>query len=1201
MLLETLLTRRILVLDGAMGTMIQPLGLTEKDFRGNRLAAHPVDIQGDNDVLALTQPQIIRDIHEQYLRAGADIITTNTFNSNRFSQSDYELGHLVYELNREAAMLAKVAAQQYATSQKPRFVAGSLGPTGKSASMSPDIQRPGFRAVNFDDFTEVYTEQVQGLMDGGVDILLCETVFDTLNVKAALMAIERVFTKRRTRIPVMVSATITDASGRTLSGQTIEAFLYSVMHVRPLSVGINCSLGAAQMRPYLEELSRCAPFFVSVHPNAGLPNQFGRYDQTPEEMAGIAAEFMTSGFVNIIGGCCGTAPAHIAHIARAAENMPPRKIPRLPKTLRLSGLEQLVAKKNETFSTFINIGERCNVAGSAKFARLIREGNYPEAVNIARAQAENGAQILDVNMDDAMLDAASSVREFLNLLASEPDAARLPVMVDSSRWEAIEAGLKCLQGKSIVNSISLKEGEDIFRTKAELIRAYGAAVAVMAFDEQGQATDYDRRIEICARAYRILTEEVGFPAEDIIFDPNVLTIGTGIREHDNFALDFLMAVKWIKENLPSAKVSGGISNLSFAFRGNNPLREAMHSVFLYHAIRTGLDMGIVNAGVLPVYDDIPVALREALEDLIFNRRPDATDRLLGMAENLKGTVSAAERNTDRWRSLSIEERIKYALVKGITDYMESDMEEARKHYSPTLAIIEGPLMAGINEVGNLFGEGKMFLPQVIKSARAMRYAVNYLQPYVEREKKLRGDTEPAGKILLATVKGDVHDIGKNIVSVVLSCNNYEIIDLGVMTPCEKIIAAAREQRPDIVALSGLITPSLDEMKHVAEEMERAGLTQPLMIGGATTSKIHTALYLTPAYNQPVVHVKDASRSVAVANALLSHDAGFIGQLREEYQRLRENYEQSASIVRKLNLAQARERRLNIDWNAEPPVKPDTTGLTVWNHYPLNEIRRHIDWTYFFMAWQLKGKYPQIFDHPEMGAEARRLFDDANRLLDELIDQRKITANGLFGIFPANSSGDDIEVYHDESRTKTVCVFHNLRNQTFKEGHPNLCLSDFIAPKDSNLNDYIGAFALTAGIGVDALADSYRAKGDDYNAIMSKLLADRLAEAFAECISIRQWAANSKKETLTRVSHGYPACPDHSEKETLFRLLNATQYGMSLTENFAMIPTATVSGLIFAHPQSRSFAVGKITDEQLNDYALRKGIATEQLRKWIALL
>ncbi|MDR0712865.1 MAG: methionine synthase [Bacteroidales bacterium] len=1199
MLLETLLTQRILILDGAMGTMIQPFGLTESDFRGSRLAAHTVDVQGNNDILTLTQPGIIRSIHEQYLRAGADIISSNTFNSNRFSQSDYGLENMVYELNLEAAKLAKAAAQQYSTAEKPRFVAGSIGPTGKSASMSPDIQRPGFRTVNFDDFVDVYTEQICGLMDGGADILLCETIFDTLNAKAALMALERVFADRRTKIPVMISATITDASGRTLSGQTVEAFLYSVMHVHPLTTGINCSLGAAQMRPYLEDLSRCTPFFVSVHPNAGLPNQFGRYDQTPEEMACIAAEFMTAGLVNIIGGCCGTTPEHIELIARAAADIPPRRTPVLPKTLRLAGLEPLTAEKTgQQFSTFINIGERCNVAGSAKFARLIREGNYPEAVSIARAQAENGAQVLDVNMDDAMLDAKTAIREFLNLLASEPDAARLPVMVDSSKWEVIEAGLKCLQGKSIVNSISLKEGEDAFREKAALIRSYGAATVVMAFDEQGQATDYDRRIEICARAYRILTEEVGFPAEDIIFDPNILTIGTGIKEHDNFAVDFLQAVKWIKENLPYAKVSGGISNLSFAFRGNNPLREAMHSVFLYHAMRAGLDMGIVNAGVLPVYDNIPVALREALEDLIFNRRPDATDCLLGMAENLKGTVSATGQNANRWRNFPIEERIRHALVKGITDYMESDMEEARKHYSPTLSIIEGPLMDGINEVGNLFGEGKMFLPQVIKSARAMRHAVNYLQPFVEKEKTFGDDAKPAGKILLATVKGDVHDIGKNIVGVVLSCNNYEIIDLGVMTPCEKIIAAVREQRPDIVALSGLITPSLDEMRHVAVEMERAGLTQPLMIGGATTSKIHTAIYLTPAYSQPVVHVKDASRSVAVANALLSHDAGFIGQLREEYRRLRENYEQSASSMQKLSLSQARRRRLQIDWNAEPPVKPDSTGLKIRIDYPLNEIRRYINWTYFFMAWQLKGKYPQILDHPETGAEARHLFDDANRLLDDIIDRRKITANGLFGIFPAHSSGDDIEVYADESRTQVACVFHNLRNQTAKEGQPNLCLSDFIAPKDSGHNDYIGAFAVTAGIGADALADSYRAKGDDYSAIMSKLLADRLAEAFAESISHRQWAADSKNEHLIRVSHGYPACPDHSEKGTLFHLLNATEYGMSLTENFVMVPAATVSGLIFAHPQSRYFSVGKITDEQLNDYALRKGITTERLRKWI---
>ncbi|MDR2038895.1 MAG: methionine synthase [Bacteroidales bacterium] len=1210
-LIDSILSRKILILDGAMGTMIQPLGLTEKDFRGERFMDHPVDLRGNNDLLSLTQPGLIQNIHKQYLEAGADIITANTFNSNRLSQEDYQLGNIAYELNKESVTIARSVALQYSTPDKPRFVAGTLGPLGKSASMSPNVNDPAYRAVTFDDLVDIYTEQTKGLLDGGADILLCETVFDTLNVKAALFAIDRVFSERSVQLPVMVSATITDASGRTLSGQTIDAFLYSVMHFDLMSIGINCALGAEQMKPYLKELSRKAPFRVSVHPNAGLPNQFGSYDQSPEEMASIIKGFIDQRLVNIVGGCCGTTPMHIGLFASLADGVPPRSIPSRSTSLLLSGLEPLVV--DET-TNFMNIGERCNVAGSMKFARLIREEKFEEALAIARVQAETGAQVIDVNMDDAMLDAKASMIKFLNLLASEPDIARLPVMVDSSKWEVLEAGLKCLQGKSMVNSISLKEGEDAFREKAKLIHNYGAAVIVMAFDEQGQATDYQRRIEICSRAYHILTKEVGFPASDIIFDPNILTIGTGIEEHNNFAVDFLEAVHWIKTHLPHARVSGGISNLSFAFRGNNYLREAMHSVFLYHAIRKGLDMGIVNAGTLPVYDEIPENLLIALEDLILNRRPDATERLLEMADIFKGnTNSSSTHHIDEWRTFPLDQRIRHSLIKGIIDYIETDMEEARHAYSPVLSIIEGPLMDALNEVGDLFGSGKMFLPQVVKTARVMKRAVAYLQPFIEAEKAESGNIESAGKILLATVKGDVHDIGKNIVGVVLACNNYEIIDLGVMVPCEKIISAAREHKVDIVGLSGLITPSLDEMIHVASEMERNGLTQPLMIGGATTSKIHTAIRMAPVYRNPVIHVRDASRSVAVASSLLSNDPAYVENIRTEYRELQINYEKSAATLTKLNIKQARKNQLKIDWTSSPPVSPQFKGIKEWRDYPLEEIRKYINWTYFFVAWQLKGKFPQIFDQPENGTEARKLYDDANMMLDTIIAEKKLTANGVFGIFPANSSGDDIEVYTNESRDEIKCIFHYLRNQTFRKGEPNLCLSDFIAPKESGLKDYIGAFAVTAGLGVSQLVKEYEANNDDYNAIMVKTLSDRLAEAFTELmhakIRHKYWgyAPNevfspdelfNEKYAGIRPAHGYPACPDHSEKEILFDLLNARKYGIELTESFSMIPAASVSGLILAHPQSHYFSVGKITEDQLTDYAVRKNIPVETIKKWI---
>ena len=1207
-MISSLLSKKILILDGAMGAMIQPLGLSESDFRGQRFANHPVDLRGNYDLLSLTQPGVIRDIYEQYLKAGADIITTNTLNANRLSQADYGMEHLVPEMNREAAAMAKKLATQYSTMAKPRFVAGSIGPTGKMASMSPDVNNPAYRAVTLDDLVAVYAEQTEALMDGGADILLCETAFDTLNVKAALFAIHRVFERRGQQVPVMVSATISDASGRMLSGQTIEAFLYSLMHFPLLSVGINCGLGAQQIRPYLEELSRKAPFYVSVHPNAGLPNQFGGYEQSPDEMTTYIKDFIQQGLVNIVGGCCGTTPAHIERFAQI--EAPPRIPPRRGGALLLSGLEPLVVSAT-SFPSGVEllIGERCNVAGSRKFARLIREEKYDEAISIARMQAETGAQVIDVNMDDAMLDAEKSMTHFLNLLAAEPDVARLPVMIDSSRWEVIEAGLKCLQGKSIVNSISLKEGEDAFSEKAKLVQQYGAAVVVMAFDEKGQATDYERRIEICERAYRILTQEVGFQAADIIFDPNILTIGTGIEEHNNFAVDFLRSVRWIKNNLPGARVSGGLSNLSFAFRGNDGLREAIHAVFIHHAAKEGLDMAIVNTGTLPVYEEIPKDLLEAIEALIFNRRPDATERLLAMTNT--GRDAARHVSTAQWRDQLLEERIKHAVIKGVTDYIVADMEEARKQYLSTITIIEGPLMNAMNEVGDLFGAGKMFLPQVVKSARVMKQAVAYLQPFIEDEKSKSGKVESRGKILLATVKGDVHDIGKNIVNVVLACNNYEIIDLGVMVSCEKIIAAIQKYDVDIVGLSGLITPSLDEMIHVAREMENNGLKQPLMIGGATTSKIHTAVKIKPVCNNTVVHVKDASRSVGVASALLARDPVFIEELDAEYQQICTDY--AVETWHAASLQDARANSLKIDWINEPPVVPEKTGLYFRCDAPLDVIRKKINWNYFFSLWQLKGQFPKIFDHPEHATEARKLFNDANRMLNRIIENKLITANGVFGIFPANSVGDDIEVYANNGTdgARPVCTFYNLRNQTQKGGgEANLCLSDFIAPRDSGIADWLGVFAVTAGLGVDELAAEYEAAGDDYSAIMVKALADRLAEAFVEYLHLevrrKYWKyeeskiknQKSKIETGIRVSHGFPACPDHSEKATLFDLIHARELGMNLTETFAMTPAATVSGLIFAHPQSRYFSVGKITDEQVADYAARKGVDMEMIRKWI---
>jgi 5-methyltetrahydrofolate--homocysteine methyltransferase len=1211
------LEKRVLVLDGAMGTMIQRVKLNESDFRGKRFANHPCDLKGNNDLLSLTRPDVILSIHEQYLEAGADIIMTNTFNSTRISQADYKTENLVYEMNVASATLARRAADKYTALNpaKPRFVAGSIGPTNKTTSLSPDVSDPGYRAVSFDDMVEAYGEQANALIEGGVDMLLIETIFDTLNAKAALFAVNELMKKRNERIWVSVSATISDASGRMLTGQTLEAFLHSVSHVDLLSIGLNCSLGAKELRPYIEELSKKAPFFVSVHPNAGLPNQFGEYDETPSQMGSHAHDFLDHQFVNIIGGCCGTTPEHIREIAKIAANMPVRKPLQQPADTHLAGFEPLTINKE---INFVNIGERTNVAGSKKFARLIRDEKYEEALAVARDQVESGAQIIDVNMDDAMLDGEKCMVKFLNLVASEPDIARLPLMIDSSKWSIIEAGLKCVQGKAIVNSISLKEGEDHFKTYARKIREYGAAVVVMAFDERGQADTFERRIEICQRAYNILTKEIHFPPQDIIFDTNVLAIATGIEEHNNYAVDFIKTCRWIKENMPHVKLSGGISNLSFSFRGNDMVREAMHSVFLYYAIQAGLDMGIVNPGMLQVYDEIPKDLLERVEDVILNKRPDGTERLIEFAEKYKSIGEKATVSEEEWRKAPLQERITHALVKGIDAYIEADMEEARQHHKYSLQIIEGPLMVGMDIVGDLFGAGKMFLPQVVKSARVMKKAVAYLLPYIESEKAASGQRAMAGKVLMATVKGDVHDIGKNIVGVVLSCNNYEVIDLGVMVPCEKILQTARDENVDIIGLSGLITPSLEEMAYVASEMERLGMTQPLLIGGATTSKIHTAVKISQNYSHPVVHVKDASKSVPVVSNLLSNEQhdNFVAQLKVEYNDLRTTYLGKTSQVKYLSLAEARANSFKIDWNQNPPVKPNFIGTKVYKDYSLSEIREYISWTFFFIVWQLKGMYPKILNDPKLGEEARKLFADANKMLDEIIAKKSITANGVISILPANSVGDDIEVYTDESRTKVKTIFRNLRNQTVKDDNaPNLCLADFIAPKASGMADYLGAFAVTAGIGVNDIVKVFEKNLDDYNSIMVKALADRLAEAFTELIHLKVrkelWGYGTS-ESLSlddlilekykgiRPAHGYPACPDHSEKQTLFNFLDAEkEAGVSLTESFSMLPAASVSGLFFAHPQSRYFFVDKISRDQVKDYALRKNVTPETVEKWLA--
>ena len=1216
--LHALLEEKILILDGGMGTLIQSYQLEEKDFRGERFENHPCDVKGNNDLLSLTQPDIIRDIHRAYFEAGADIVETNTFNGTSIAMADYQMEDLVYELNKVSTELAREVADEFtaANPDKPRFVTGVLGPTNRTASISPDVNNPGFRNVTFDELVEAYTEAIRGLVDGGVDLLLVETVFDTLNAKAALFAIDKFCEDHGIHLPVMISGTITDASGRTLSGQTAEAFWNSLSHIKPLSIGLNCALGAEQLRQYVEELSNVATTYVSAHPNAGLPNEFGEYDESPEVMAAQIKEWAESGFLNIVGGCCGTAPAHIKAIAEAVEGIKPRQPVEDLHHCRLSGLEPLNITED---SLFVNVGERTNVTGSARFARLIKEGDYDTALEVARQQVENGAQIIDINMDEGMLESQEAMVTFLNLLAAEPDISRVPVMIDSSKWEVIEAGLKCIQGKGIVNSISLKEGEDKFIEQAKLVRRYGAAVIVMAFDEVGQADTRERKREICTRSYEVLTEKVHFPPEDIIFDPNIFAVATGIEEHNNYAMDFIEATHDIKQSLPHAKISGGVSNVSFSFRGNNPVREAIHAVFLYHAIKAGMDMGIVNAGQLAIYDDLPEELREAVEDVIQNRRDDATDRLLELAEKYKGEGGTAAKQEDlSWRELPVAKRLEHALVKGIADYVEDDTEEARQAFDKPLEVIEGPLMDGMNVVGDLFGEGKMFLPQVVKSARVMKKAVAYLMPFIEAAKEEGDTSKNNGKILMATVKGDVHDIGKNIVGVVLQCNNFEVIDLGVMVPAQTILDTAREENVDIIGLSGLITPSLDEMVHVAKEMERLGFEMPLMIGGATTSLIHTAVKIEPNYHGCSIYVKDASRAVGVAQKLVSKDArdAFVADVKNDYQEKRARHTGRKSTRRQLPIAEARANKTKIDWQAYQPTRPAKLGLEVFDDYPLDELVDRIDWTPFFQSWELAGKFPRILEDEIVGEHATHLFEDAKKMLKQIVDEKWLKAKAVIGLFPANSvNDDDIEVYTDDERGEVLMTLHSLRQQTERPpGRPNAALADFVAPKDSGVNDYIGAFAVTAGIGIDEHVERFDQDHDDYHSIMLKALADRLAEAFAERMHERvrkEFWGYAREENLDndalidekyrgiRPAPGYPACPDHTEKALLWELIDpATHADMTITESFAMLPTAAVSGFYFAHPESRYFGLGKIDQDQVEDYAQRKGWDRATAERWL---
>ncbi len=1218
--LKTLLSERIVVLDGAMGTMIQNRHLTEEEFRGERFADYPIDIKGNNDILVITKPDVIRDIHLDFLRQGVDILETNSFNATTIAQADYDMEAYVTEINIQAAKVAREACDIAETEDgKPRFVAGVIGPTNRTASISPDVNDPGYRNTRFDELVTAFKQATTALLEGGADTIMIETVFDTLNAKAAIFAVKEVEEELGYDIPIMLSGTITDASGRTLSGQTTEAFYNAIAHAKPLSVGLNCALGPQELRPYVEELSRVCESYVSIHPNAGLPNEFGEYDETPKEMAEEIAVWAEKGWINIIGGCCGTTPDHVQAMAEAAQKFPPRQCPNIPPACRLSGLEPL---NIDDHSLFVNVGERNNVTGSAKFKRLIIEDNYDEAIEIAVKQVNDGAQIIDVNMDEGMLDAKACMHKFLNLLASEPEASRVPIMIDSSKWEVVEAGLKCIQGKGVVNSISLKEGEEAFIHHAKLVKKYGAAAIVMAFDEDGQADTFERKIEICKRSYDVLTQKVNFLPQDIIFDPNIFAVATGIEEHNNYGMDFIHAVAWIKANLPYAKISGGVSNVSFSFRGNNPVREAIHSVFLYHAIKEGMDMGIVNAGQMAIYDDLPVKLRKAVEDVILNTDPEAGERLLDVAAEFRGDGTAASKEADlSWRKAPIEKRIEHALVRGITDFIEEDTEEARQKLGAPIHVIEGPLMDGMNVVGDLFGAGKMFLPQVVKSARVMKRAVAYLDPFLAAEKD---SGQVRGKIIMATVKGDVHDIGKNIVGVVLQCNNFDVIDLGVMVPAETILDTAIKEKANVIGLSGLITPSLEEMVNVAKLMQERGMNLPLLIGGATTSKAHTAVKIEPQYEHPVVYVKDASRAVGVTQSLISNElkTEFATKIKAEYQSVREERNARAKQVKRIPISKARENPSiqEEEWADFIPVKPTFLGTKVIENFSLQTLLERFDWSPFFQSWELHGLYPRILDDRVVGKEAKKLFADAQIMLKKIIDEKWLTAKAIYGFYPANRIGDDIEIYTDDSRTEVLCRFHHLRQQAEKKrGGANHCLSDFIAPKEiqgvaSGIQDYIGFFAVTAGIGIDKHVEQFEKELNDYDAIMLKALADRFAEAFAETlheiVRVKEWGYApseqlSNEELIKeryqgiRPAAGYPACPDHTEKGILWSLLKPDEtIGLHITESFAMTPTAAVSGTYFAHPKARYFGVGSIGRDQTEDYAKRKDWSIKEAEKWL---
>jgi len=1207
--------KRILTLDGAWGTMIQTYGLTDADYRGERFKDWAHDVKGNNDLLILTRPDVIGAITEGYLKAGADIVSTNTFSATTIAMADYGMESLAYELNVEGARIARELADKYATADKPRFVAGSIGPTNRTASISPDVNDAGYRAVTFDELVTAYAEAARGLIEGGSDILLVETVFDTLNAKAALFACEMVFDEIGRTLPIWVSGTITDLSGRTLTGQTVEAFWHSIRHAQPLIVGLNCALGAKELRQYVMELSNCAETLVACHPNAGLPNEFGGYDDSPEYMAGLIREFATSGMLNVVGGCCGTTPEHIKAIVETVADVAPRIVPEKPRQLRLSGLEPFTLTSD---IPFVNVGERTNVTGSAKFRKLITDGKYEEALDVARSQVENGAQIIDINMDEGLLDGVAAMKRFLNLMAAEPAIAKVPFMIDSSKWEIIEEGLKCVQGKPVVNSISMKEGEAKFIEQAKLLRRYGAAVVVMAFDEAGQADTIERKVSICARSYQLLTEEAGFPAEDIIFDPNIFAVATGIEEHNAYGVNFIEATREIRRRMPLAHVSGGVSNISFSFRGNEPVREAMHSAFLFHAIKAGMDMGIVNAGALSVYQNIPTELRERVEDVLLNRRADATERLLEIAEQYRHGGGAKKEADLEWRKLPVRERLAHALVQGIADFVEEDTEEARLEAERPLHVIEGPLMDGMNIVGDLFGAGKMFLPQVVKSARVMKRAVAWLMPFMEAESAGQ-KREAAGKIVMATVKGDVHDIGKNIVGVVLQCNNYEVIDLGVMVPAQKILDTARAEKADIIGLSGLITPSLDEMCHVAAEMERQGFDAPLLIGGATTSKVHTAVKINPNYSRgQTVYVTDASRAVAVASSLLSKDQreAFKNDVRADYVKIAEGHAAGRRPDRRFSINEARANAMKTDWSSYVPPRPAFTGTRAFESYDLAELVPYIDWTPFFQSWELVGRYPMILDDAVVGEAARNLFADAQAMLAKMVSEKWLTAKAVVGLWPANSDGDDIVVWTDETRTKELTRFHTLRQQLAKDAsRPNMALSDLIAPVGSGVADYVGGFAVTTGHGEDEVAKRFEAKQDDYSSILSKALADRLAEAFAERMHARvrrEFWGYAPDEALSnqdlidekyrgiRPAPGYPAQPDHTEKAALFRILDAEKAaGITLTESYAMWPGAAVSGLYFSHEKAAYFGVGKIERDQVEDYAARKGMSVEETERWLA--